>query len=461
MPLLIVQEKMIDLLNPLDSRYRNRTEESRRYFNQESITSTRCEIELWYYQHLLTDERSPFYIEGYDLDDAFWSHLHDRIFTLDEYQYTRIDGLEKETRHDVRAVIEFMVEEITKYTPFEESSVRQAVHFGLTSQDVVDAADVITLEIFLRNLLGMMSNGMFKALSRIEEGHYGTIMLSRTHGQPAVPTSWNNFIEFHRQRLYHFVDEVGAYEPTIKFSGATGGFNAHNKFFEEPKEFLKDFVDNVLGEKFDLTLDWYHYGTQISPYVHRSKLFGAFASLSACLLDFCRDLWNLNARKLLVTRDSNSSSSTMPTKSNPIALENAESNLKIAIMWFQKLQTDLLISRDQRDLSGSSLYRNLGVAFGHFELSIESLTKYLNSTDANKQAMHGEISRNLECFSELVYLQLKLHGVDNARDVTTKMFELGIRKDTTWSREVTGLSTNESKALKQMVLAWDYLPIQY
>ena len=450
---------MINSLNPLDGRYHNRTEKSRSNFNQRNITRIRCEVEFWYYCHLLTDERSPFYVEHYAYDSSFSDDLHAEIFPLNDEQYDRIKELEEETRHDVRAVIEFIIEEIVKHQPWRDNEVRRIVHFGLTSQDVVDAADVIAMKSFLNDFTPTIIS-LFDSMHEIDKDNGEVIMLSRTHGQPAVPTSWHNFIEFHRNRLRYFADEIYNYEPTIKFSGATGGLNAHKKFFKEPKKLLFSFTYNTFYKKFGV-FGTYDYSTQVSPYVHRSKLFGNFVSISACLLDFCRDLWNLNARGLLVTKGSNSSSSTMPTKSNPIAAENAESNLKVAMMWFQKLQTDLLISRDQRDLSGSSLYRNVGVAFGHFELALKSLTKYLNSTSINRQSIENEIYSNMECMSELLYLQLKLHGVPDSRNVTNRMFELGITNDTTWSMEINGLSSEINENLMQMLLSLDYKPIQF
>lgn len=448
-----MQEKMT-VLNPLDSRYRTRTELSRKHFSQENIIELRCRIEVLYFFYLLEDDRSPFYDgSSYNIDAVL-----DAIFPLRPQDYERIRVLESEVKHDVIAVIEFVVKRLHEVMPMLEDDVRKIVHFSLTSQDVVDVADVIALENFMYDYLKLIHSNLLRAISKMKTDHERTVLMSMTHGQPAVPTTFYNFMEYHWKRIDHFVRFIGRVEPTVKFSGATGGANSFRIFFKYPDEFLQGFVQNVLSEDFNLTLSKYGYATQISPYVDRSALFGYFVSLCACCIDFCRDLWGMNSRKLFVGGRENSSSSTMPTKSNPISLENAESNFKVAMMWFQQLQTDLLMSRDQRDLTGSSLYRNVGVAFGHMELATRSLGTFLSTTGVNVVGMRQEVKDNPECMSEYVFLTLKRHNIKNARDITNDIFVHGTVSlyDLVDNEE---LSLNIAEMIIDTIDSIDYLPL--
>jgi adenylosuccinate lyase len=332
--------------------------------------------------------------------------LHQNI-TVDDAQ--QIKETEKTTNHDVKAVEYFLKK---KFDEFSLSHFREFVHFGLTSQDINNTAVPYSLHEALRNVYFPLINEIINRLSALSVEWKDIAMLARTHGQPASPTRLGKEIGVFVERLSKQTDSLNDIRCSAKFGGATGNFNAHHVAYPEIdwRGFANNFVENVLHlERSQLT-------TQIDHYDKLSAIFDNLKRINVILIDLCRDFWTYISMEYFKQKikAGEIGSSAMPHKVNPIDFENAEGNLGIANALFEHLSAKLPVSRLQRDLTDSTVLRNIGVPVAHTVLSFKSILKGLNKIYLNKEAIYRDLDKNLMVVAEAIQTILRREAYPNA-----------------------------------------------
>lgn len=319
----------------------------------------------------------------------------------------RIKEFEKTTNHDVKAVEYFLKEEFDK---LQLGTYKEFIHFGLTSQDINNTATPLLLKEFLEQAFYPKLNQTIAFLEQQSAAWNEVPMLARTHGQPASPTRLGKEIEVFVQRLRGQLRLLQAVPHHAKFGGATGNFNAHAVAYPEIDwvAFAKKFTTS-------LQLERSHPTTQIEPYDHLAAQLDALKRINTIWLDYARDVWHyisIDYFKQKI-RPNEVGSSAMPHKVNPIDFENAEGNLGIANALFEHLSAKLPISRLQRDLTDSTVLRNLGVPLAHTWLALHSLEKGINKLELNRAAIDGDLDNNWAVVAEAIQTMLRKEGYPN------------------------------------------------
>lgn len=387
-------------VSPVDGRYHSKTEKLADYFSEYALIRYRIFVEIEYFIEL-----SAAINEIGELNESQKSALR-KIYTqfnLDDA--LRVKEIEKVTNHDVKAV-EYFIKERIKNKELKRKS--EFIHFGLTSQDINNTAIPLSLADFFKNVYLAKYNELVQLLKNYAMQYAKVAMLAKTHGQPASPTrlgkEWHVFIE----RL----DKQFAYFNTIpysaKFGGATGNYNAHHVAYPKInwKKFGKHFVENTLRLSHSFPT------TQIEHYDNLAALFHNYARINTILIDFCRDVWayiSMDYFKQQI-KAGEVGSSAMPHKVNPINFENAEGNLGIANAIFYHLSEKLPISRLQRDLTDSTVLRNIGVPLAHTMIAMDAIIKGLNGLLLNEQAIHADLEKNWIVVAEAIQTVLRREG---------------------------------------------------
>ncbi len=387
-------------VSPVDGRYHSKTEKLADYFSEYALIRYRIFVEIEYFIEL-----SAAINEIGELNESQKSALR-KIYTqfnLDDA--LRVKEIEKVTNHDVKAV-EYFIKERIKNKELKRKS--EFIHFGLTSQDINNTAIPLSLADFFKNVYLAKYNELVQLLKNYAMQYAKVAMLAKTHGQPASPTrlgkEWQVFIE----RL----DKQFAYFNTIpysaKFGGATGNYNAHHVAYPKInwKKFGKHFVENTLRLSHSFPT------TQIEHYDNLAALFHNYARINTILIDFCRDVWayiSMDYFKQQI-KAGEVGSSAMPHKVNPINFENAEGNLGIANAIFYHLAEKLPISRLQRDLTDSTVLRNIGVPLAHTMIAMDAIIKGLNGLLLNEQAIHADLEKNWIVVAEAIQTVLRREG---------------------------------------------------
>lgn len=319
----------------------------------------------------------------------------------------RIKELESTTNHDVKAVEYFMKEEFDK---LRLGSYKEFIHFGLTSQDINNTATPLLFREFLEREFYPKLHATVDLLEQQARTWADVPMLARTHGQPASPTRIGKELEVFVQRLRGQLSLLQAVPHRAKFGGATGNFNAHAVAYPEIDwiAFANTFVTS-------LQLERSHPTTQIEPYDHLAAQLDAIKRINSVWMDYARDIWqyiSMNYFKQKI-RPNEVGSSAMPHKVNPIDFENAEGNLGIANALFEHLSAKLPISRLQRDLTDSTVLRNLGVPLAHTWLALHSLEKGINKLELNRAAIDGDLDNNWAVVAEAIQTILRKEGYPN------------------------------------------------
>ena len=319
----------------------------------------------------------------------------------------RIKELESTTNHDVKAVEYFMKEEFDK---LQLGSYKEFIHFGLTSQDINNTATPLLFREFLEREFYPKLHATVDLLEQQARTWADVPMLARTHGQPASPTRIGKELEVFVQRLRGQLSLLQAVPHRAKFGGATGNFNAHAVAYPEIDwiAFANTFVTS-------LQLERSHPTTQIEPYDHLAAQLDAIKRINSVWMDYARDIWqyiSMNYFKQKI-RPNEVGSSAMPHKVNPIDFENAEGNLGIANALFEHLSAKLPISRLQRDLTDSTVLRNLGVPLAHTWLALHSLEKGINKLELNRAAIDGDLDNNWAVVAEAIQTILRKEGYPN------------------------------------------------
>ncbi len=384
-------------ISPIDGRYRNQLQHLDDYFSEYALIKYRVLVEVEYFLFLAQKKVFP-------LSLAAKRHLQAVAEKFSLEDAAQIKKTEKITNHDVKAV-EYFLKAKLEEAGAEAAGVKEWIHFGLTSQDINNTAIPLLwkhgLEFeYLPCLLNL--NRQFKILAKEWSG---IPMLARTHGQPASPTNLGKEIMVFVERIENQVEQLIQVPFSAKFGGATGNFNAHYIAFPK-KDWVKlgnEFVQGTLG------LQRQQYTTQIEHYDNLAAHFDAIKRINTILIDFCRDIWTYISMDYFKQsiRKGEIGSSAMPHKVNPIDFENAEGNLGIANALFEHFSAKLPISRLQRDLTDSTVLRNIGVPFSHTILSLKSIEKGLNKLVLNRQKLHEDLENNWAVVAEAIQTVLR------------------------------------------------------
>lgn len=388
-------------LSPLDGRYASKVSRLGAYFSEYALIRYRAEVEVAYFLHLAQ-------AGVFTLDAAHAHALKLRLDAFGEQDALAVKKKEKETNHDVKAV-EYLVKEWTREVGAGHLS--EWVHFGLTSQDINNTAIPMMIRGALElELLPELVN-LEQKLMECAENWASIPMLAHTHGQPASPTRLGKEMAVFVERLQTQLRPLFDWKYTGKFGGATGNFNAH--VVALPHVNWKLFADELLEHSFGLQRQ--HFTTQIEHYDGLAALFDNLQRINCLLLDLCRDMWSYVSMDYFIqqTRSGEVGSSAMPHKVNPIDFENAEGNLGIANALLNHLARKLPVSRLQRDLTDSTVLRNVGVPFAHMLLSVQSMLNGLGKLRPNESAIEQDLENNWAVLAEAYQTVLRAEGIPN------------------------------------------------
>ncbi len=392
-------------ISPVDGRYRSKTEDLAEYFSEFGLIKYRVLVEVEYFI-ALCELPLP---QLKDFDRSLVKPLRTvyRKFAVEDA--LRIKEIEKTTNHDVKAVEYFLRE---KFDALGIGKYKSFIHFGLTSQDINNTSIPYSLQMAATNVYYPLMDTLVMTLTN-RAGEWADVpMLARTHGQPASPTRLGKEIEVYVERLHNQLSQIKLVPYSAKFGGATGNFNAHTVAYPDIDwtKFANSFVNHVLNlERSQVT-------TQIEHYDNFAAFCDGMKRINTILIDLCRDIWmyiSLNYFKQKL-KAGEVGSSAMPHKVNPIDFENAEGNLGMANAAFTFLAQKLPISRLQRDLTDSTVLRNIGVPFGHTIVAIKSLLKGLDKLILHKESIDADLEDNWAVCAEAIQTIMRREEIPNA-----------------------------------------------
>ncbi len=429
-------------LAPLDGRYVREAGSLREYFSEFAYLRDRVRIEIAYLIALSRDAHLVRDLTFTELD--FLNTLSDS-FSLDDAR--QIKDLERITRHDVKAIENFLR---LKLAPTSLSDLVEFLHFGLTSEDVNNIAQAIALRNSRDKVILPALDKVLSQLVDLIIKHKSTPMLARTHGQPAVPTTFGKEMAVFYTRLKKQHGQLASHRFEAKLNGAVGNFNALVSAAPQINwsKFSQKFIQSFGLESNLVT-------TQILPYDNWVEYFNTLQLVNSILIDFAQDMWRYISNddlKLKVVA-SEVGSSTMPQKVNPIDFENAEGNLGVANALLEQYARKLPVSRLQRDLSDSTVRRTFGVALGHSLVAYASLAKALERVEANESAMRAELEAHWEIVAEGAQTILRAAGVSDAYDQLKSIVRGNEITKETFNQWIENLSVEESVKEKLCALS--------
>ncbi|MBR6198571.1 MAG: adenylosuccinate lyase [Bacteroidaceae bacterium] len=375
-------------VSPIDGRYRSKTDALASYFSEYALIKYRVRVEIEYFI-TLCELPLP---QLKSFDHAMFEPLRDIYRNFTEEDAQRVKDIEKVTNHDVKAVEYFIKEQLDKIGNFE--AYKEFIHFGLTSQDINNTSVPLSIKNALEEVYYPQVEELIAQLSEYAEEWKNISMLAKTHGQPASPTRLGKEVMVYVYRLTEQLNQLKACKITAKFGGATGNYNAHHVAYPEYdwREFGNKFVSEKLG------LEREQWTTQISNYDNLGGVFDAMKRINTIIIDLDRDFWLYVSMEYFKQKikAGEVGSSAMPHKVNPIDFENSEGNLGMANAILAFLSQKLPISRLQRDLTDSTVLRNVGVPMGHMVISIQSTLKGLRKLLLNEAAINRDLD---ECWA--------------------------------------------------------------
>ena len=388
-------------ISPVDGRYRRVTSSLGAYFSEFALIKYRVEVEIEYFIALC--EMPLPQLEK--VDSKLFDSLRAIYTEFSESDATSIKEIEKTTNHDVKAV-EYFIKE--KFDQLGLAAFKEFIHFGLTSQDINNTSVPLTIKRGLHQVIEPALIEVNDLIKNMGEMWAKVSMLAKTHGQPASPTRLGKEMQVFSTRIDEQLVQLGDIPFAAKFGGATGNFNAHHVAYPNTDwiEFGNHFVSDYLGLKRS------HPTTQIEHYDHLAALFDALKRINTILIDFSRDVWqyvSMNYFKQKI-KEGEIGSSAMPHKVNPIDFENAEGNFGVANALFEHLSAKLPISRLQRDLTDSTVLRNVGVPLAHTLIGLKSLVKGINKLELNQSAIDAELESNWAVVAEAIQTILRREG---------------------------------------------------
>ena len=388
-------------VSPIDGRYKNQTQPLSPYFSEYALMKFRTHVEIEYFISLC--EIPIPQLKAFPKDKIETLRKVAQDFTIEDAK--EIKEIESTTNHDVKAV-EYFIKH--KFDKLHLQEFKEFIHFGLTSQDINNTAFPMMWKNALQVIYIPQLESICSILSNLSKEWSNVPMLARTHGQPASPTRLGKEIKVFEYRLLTQIQTLKSIPFTAKFGGATGNFNAHKVAY--PTIDWKEFGEKFLTDKLNLTRE--EYTTQISNYYQLGASFDAIKRIHTILIDMTRDLWQYISMEYFKQKikEGEVGSSAMPHKVNPIDFENAEGNLGIANALLEHLSAKLPISRLQRDLTDSTVIRNIGVPLAHGLIALKSTTKGLNKLLLNNSKISNDLDNNWAVVAEAIQTILRREG---------------------------------------------------
>ena len=394
----------LNAISPIDGRYNSKTLSLQSYFSEASLIRFRVKVEIEYFISLCNSS----IIQLNHFPNEKFKNLRNLYLNFSENDAIRIKEIEAITNHDVKAVEYFIKEEFEKLSL---SEFNEFIHFGLTSQDINNTAIPFSIKKAIEEILLPQLNMLLEILEENTKKWKDVSMLARTHGQAASPTKMGKEIKVFTERIQNQIKLLKLIPYTAKFGGATGNFNAHHVAFPEIDwiQFANDFTSNSLGLTRQQTT------TQIEHYDNLAALMDTIARVNNILIDYSRDMWTYISMDYFkqTIKEGEVGSSAMPHKVNPIDFENAEGNLGIANCVFNFMANKLPISRLQRDLTDSTVLRNIGVPFSHTLIAIKSLKKGINKLVINEKKISADLEDNWAVVAEAIQTILRRESYPN------------------------------------------------
>ena len=395
---------MLNAISPIDGRYRSKVEALTGFFSEEALIKYRVLVEIEYFI-ALCEIPLP---QLKQFDSSLFQDLRAIYENFSTKDAQAIKDIESITNHDVKAV-EYFIKD--KFDVLQISEFKEFIHFGLTSQDINNTAIPLSIKEAISDVYVPEYNGLIECLKGLIDEWAEIPLLARTHGQPASPTRLGKEIEVFVTRLEAQFATINSIPNAAKFGGATGNFNAHKVAY--PNIDWQSFASNFLKDK--LGLDHSFPTTQIEHYDHMAGLFDALKRINTIVIDLDRDFWTYVSMDYFKQKIKKGEvgSSAMPHKVNPIDFENSEGNLGIANALFAHLSAKLPISRLQRDLTDSTVLRNVGVPFAHTIIAFKSSLKGLKKLLLNPAKISEDLERNWAVVAEAIQTILRREGYSN------------------------------------------------
>ena len=391
-------------VSPVDGRYGDKVSPLRAIFSEFGLLKFRVEVEVRWLQKLATTVEIK-EVPAFDADaNAFLDAI---VANFSEEDAARIKTFERTTNHDVKAVEYFLKEKVADVPALH--AVSEFIHFACTSEDINNLSHALMLETARRDVIVPFWNQLIDAVKGLAHEYRDIPLLSRTHGQPATPSTMGKEMANVAYRLERQLRQLSKIDVLGKINGAVGNYNAHISAYPE--------VDwHQLSEQFvtSLGLTWNPYTTQIEPHDYIAELFDCIARFNTILIDFDRDIWGYVALNHFKQKTiaGEIGSSTMPHKVNPIDFENSEGNLGLANAMMQHLASKLPVSRWQRDLTDSTVLRNLGVGIGYALIAYQATLKGISKLEVNRDRLLDELDHNWEVLAEPIQTVMRRYGIE-------------------------------------------------
>ncbi|WP_420553420.1 adenylosuccinate lyase [Tenacibaculum aiptasiae] len=394
----------LNAISPIDGRYRNKVADLANYFSEEALIKYRVKVEIEYFI-ALCEIPLPQLV---DFNKDLYSNLREIYTSFSPDDAQKIKDIEAITNHDVKAV-EYFIKE--KFDALNLQAYKEFIHFGLTSQDINNTAIPLSIKDAMNDVYYPTLDTLVCKLADLSEEWENIPMLARTHGQPASPTRLGKEFFVFVERINNQAIHIQHTPHAAKFGGATGNFNAHKVAYPDIdwKNFGTHFVEEILGLHHSFPT------TQIEHYDHMAALYDGLKRINTVLIDLDRDVWTYVSNDYFKQKIKKGEvgSSAMPHKVNPIDFENSEGNLGIANAIFEHLSAKLPISRLQRDLTDSTVLRNIGVPFGHTLIGFASTLKGLNKLLLNEEKFEEDLENNWAVVAEAIQTILRREAYPN------------------------------------------------
>ncbi len=439
-------------VSPIDGRYRGKTAPLADYFSEYALIRYRIRVEIEYFITLC--ELPLPQLKGFD--HKLFEPLRDIYRRFDETQAARVKEIERTTNHDVKAVEYFIKEQFDNIGGPE--ACKEFIHFGLTSQDINNTAVPLSVKEALQTVYYPQVEELINQLKQYAEAWKDVPMLAKTHGQPASPTRLGKEVMVYVYRLTEQLNALKGCKITAKFGGATGNFNAHHVAY--PQYDWRTFGNRFIEK---LGLEREQWTTQISNYDHLGALFDAVRRINTIMIDLNRDFWmyiSMDYFKQKI-KPGEVGSSAMPHKVNPIDYENSEGNLGIANAMLQFLARKLPVSRLQRDLTDSTVLRNIGVPFGHNVIAIQSTLKGLRKLILNEEKLHSDLEATWAVVAEAIQTVLRREAYPHPYEALKALTRTNAKmNEETIHAFIKELEVSDSvKAELMAITPWNYTGI--
>lgn len=391
-------------ISPIDGRYAAKTESLRGIFSEYGLIYHRLVVEIRWLQTL---SRTADIDEVPEFSEAANTMLESIIENFDPSEAQRIKEIERTTNHDVKAVEYYLKQQVAQNP--ELDAVSEFIHFACTSEDINNLSYALMLRSGRDQILMPMANEALDKITRLAHQYAAVPMMSRTHGQPASPTTLGKEFANVAYRMRRQLKQIEAVEILAKLNGAVGNYNAHLSAYpgSDWPTIARQFVESM-------GVGWNPYTTQIEPHDYIAELFDALARFNTIMIDFSRDIWSYISigyfKQMAIAGEVGSS--TMPHKVNPIDFENAEGNFGIANAVLHHLAQKLPVSRWQRDLTDSTVLRNLGTGIGHTIIALDSLKRGIDKLEVNADAIAADLEHNWEVLAEPIQTVMRRYGIE-------------------------------------------------